>query len=53
MTPPETIDYVIIHELAHLREMNHSKKFWREVEEMSEKTGLVNYKICRKWLKEN
>ena len=46
--PPKVIDYVIIHELAHLIEMNHSKRFWKLVED-----AMPNYKEHEKWLKEN
>lgn len=42
----EIIDYVIIHELCHLREMNHSKRFWGLVEEY-----CPGYKSLRKELK--
>lgn len=48
LAPPDISDYVIIHELAHTRQMNHSKNFWAIVEEI-----MPNYKVCRKWLKEN
>ena len=46
--PQEVIDYVIIHELAHLIECNHSEKFWSLVEQV-----MPNYKEMEKWLKEN
>ena len=43
--PIDVRDYVIIHELAHRKHMNHSKNFWKEVEIM-----IPDYKEKRKWL---
>ncbi len=48
MAPPEVIDYVVVHELAHLRVNNHSKEFWNQVERI-----MPDYKQRLKWLKEN
>jgi predicted metal-dependent hydrolase len=48
MAPPEVIDYVVVHELCHLKELNHSKAFWAQVEAI-----LPGYKSQRKWLKQN
>lgn len=48
LTPPEVLDYVVVHELCHRKEMNHSKRFWNEVEKV-----LPDYRERRKWLKEN
>ena len=48
LVPPEVLDYVVVHELCHRKEMNHSTKFWAEVAAV-----LPDYQQRRKWLKEN
>jgi len=48
MAPPAVIDYVIVHELSHLVEMNHSRRFWGRVGRV-----LPDYAKRRKWLREN
>ena len=48
LAPEEVLDYVIVHELCHLKHMDHSKAFWAEVE-----SADPNYKAHRKWLKDN
>lgn len=48
MAPPKIIDYVVVHELTHLMERNHSKAFWRKVA-----LRMPDYKEQKKWLKEN
>ena len=47
LAPPRIIDYVVVHELCHRKEMNHSKAFWKQVEEV-----LPNYRDSVRWLKE-
>ena len=48
MTPPDVIDYVIVHELCHRLEMNHSPRFWKYVASI-----MPDYKDKQKWLREN
>lgn len=45
--PPSAIDYVVVHELAHLSVPDHSPAFWREVEKV-----LPDYRARRDWLRE-
>lgn len=48
LTPDEVQDYVVVHELCHRLEMNHSPRFWAEVERV-----LPEYRAAKRWLKEH
>ncbi len=48
LAPPEVLDSIVVHELCHRKEMNHSKRFYAEVLRV-----FPDYKIWNKWLKEN
>ncbi len=48
MAPLEILDYVVVHELAHLKELNHSSRFWAVVEKV-----FPGHRDAKKWLKEN
>lgn len=47
-TPSHVRDYIILHELMHLRQMNHSARFWREVESV-----CPDYETAERWLKQH
>jgi predicted metal-dependent hydrolase len=47
-TPGFVQDYIILHELMHLREMNHSAKFWAQVERV-----CPDYLVAERWIKAN
>lgn len=46
LAPPAVRDYVVVHELCHRKEMNHSPRFWAEVARI-----IPDYKTHEKWLK--
>lgn len=48
MAPADVIDYVVVHELAHIEHPNHSKAFWGRVGQI-----MPDYATKRKWLREN
>ena len=48
MCPKKVLDYVVVHELAHRIEMNHSSSFWSIVSEV-----MPDYKLQKEWLRQN
>ena len=48
MAPPQVLDYVAAHEVAHLAEMNHSDRFWNVVARL-----FPDHEPCRRWLRQN
>ncbi|HAG68814.1 MAG TPA: metal-dependent hydrolase, partial [Lachnospiraceae bacterium] len=48
LTPQEVIDSVVVHELCHRKEMNHSARFYEEVLKV-----FPQYNVWDRWLKEN
>jgi hypothetical protein len=48
MVPLPVIDYIVVHELVHIREKNHSSRFWDAV-----KAVVPDYKDYKVWLRKN
>ena len=48
MLPANVLDYIVVHELAHIKYLNHTPDFWRAVEKV-----LLNYEAEKNWLKFN
>ena len=48
LAPEDVIDSIVVHELCHLKHMNHSKRFYAEIEKV-----LPDYRQHQQWLKDN
>ena len=48
IAPHHIVDYVVVHELCHLKHPNHSPAYWKSV-----KHEISDYEVCRQWLKEH
>ena len=48
MAPSNILDYIVVHEMCHMKYKNHSKEFWDSMFEI-----LPDYDIRREWLKNN
>jgi predicted metal-dependent hydrolase len=48
LMPIDVLDYIVVHELCHIKEPNHSSRFWAEVKKI-----LPDYERRKSWLREN
>jgi predicted metal-dependent hydrolase len=48
LAPQQIVDYVVVHELSHMIQHNHSPKYWKLVEKL-----MPNHQECKEWLKVN
>ncbi len=48
MAPPDVVDYIVVHELAHLTEQHHGEAFWQQVADQ-----IPNYQEKSNWLNQN
>jgi predicted metal-dependent hydrolase len=48
MAPPKIIDYIVVHELCHMRHLDHSDAFWNEVDKV-----MPDYSERKEWLRKN
>ena len=48
IAPHHIVDYVVVHELCHLKHPNHSPEYWKSV-----KREVSDYEVCRHWLKDH
>lgn len=48
MAPPKIIDYVIVHELCHMHQRDHTNAFWNEIDKV-----IPDYEERKEWLRKN
>ena len=48
MAPAKIIDYIVVHELCHIRQRNHSQSYWNEVDRV-----MPDFSERKDWLRKN